>query len=1731
MADRLKELTAKRGQIKARITRFKNFIDNFNEDQGVSQLTVRHSKLVQCWDEFDAVQSEIEALGLQQAETTGEEAQERELFENSYFEVMAAAETTIKKLTDNKQETKEVGNVESNSPAVRLPVINLPVFYGHYDEWLSFYDTFQALIHTNTSLHEIQKFHYLRSSLRGEALQVIQSLEISAENYVTAWSLLKQRFENKRYIVNKHIKYLFEQPCVERESASALKQLLDTTVKHLRALKAMGQPVDSWDALLLHLLTNKMDTSTHKEWEKSLRCNELPTMTEFIQFLQQRCQVLDAVDNNRSTHKTSHAVVGAIKKRSSTERKAVHTTAAYVTRSDIKCRVCNKSHHIYQCEIFKGKSALDRIKEVKRLSLCMNCLKPSHQAKNCSSGSCKVCNQKHNTLLHNPQGSRNQEDQNEEHEILTPFATPFIPASQTTQTTTCVTQEVHRPSSVMLSTAVVYVNDIHGQPHSCRALLDSASQPHILTNRLAELLQLKRRNSALHINGIGASGTKAGQSVQATVKSRYNAYSATLDFIVLPQITQYLPSSPVNISSWNLPKHIELADPEFHKPQRIDLLLGAEIFFELLCVGQFRLTPGYPTLQKTTLGWIVSGRTDQTTTALSTLCHLSVMDRVDEQLQRFWTLEECPAKPPMTTEEAACETHFKDNFRRADNGRFVVKLPVKYNIEELGESKEIATRRFLSLERRLAKDPARKEHYVSFMREYEELEHMQLVEEQQEDTSQRDYYLPHHCVIKESSTTTKLRVVFDASCNTTSGISLNDALMVGPTIQDDLFSIIVRFRRHQYVITADIKMMYRAISVDPSDTNLQKIVWRDDPEKPLRTYRLQTVTYGTASAPFLATRCLQQLALEEMHNFPKAAAVVLRDFYVDDLQTGGDVKEEVSELQTQLITLLKKGCFELRKWCSNDSSLLSNIPLEHRETYHEVQSNDDPSVRSLGLLWNPMHDHFQFSIKQVPSSQRVTKRLVLSTIARIFDPLGLLGPVILKAKIFLQRIWQLKLDWDESLPTALYTEWTQFQDELALLQTVKVPRKIVSDAQAEVEIHGFSDASERGYGTCVYVVSKTGDNVTSQLVCSKSRVAPIKTQTIPRLELCAAALLAKLIHKVVESLQCETERIILWTDSTIVLAWLRSPATHWKTFVANRVSEIQQLTSKYEWKHVRTEFNPADHISRGLAPSQILNNELWWHGPAWLTDLNINATEELLVTPIEIPERREKIVSLVSTDELKLFERYSTLGKLQRVTAYCMRFISNASLPSHKRRHGHLTVEELHTALLRLIKLSQDQHFLHEVKALRDGQEVDNRSKLKGLNPFLDADGIIRVGGRIQESSATPDQKHPIVLAPKCNLTRLIARNEHIKQLHAGPLLLLSSLRQLYWPINGRNLARSVARQCVTCFRNKPKEVEQIMGNLPADRVQPTRPFLHSGVDFCGPVYIKSNSQRNSKLIKAYVAIFVCFSTKAVHIELVNNLTTEAFLGALKRFVSRRGKCAKLYSDNATNFVGAKRELQELKTLFESQDHQRKMHDLLSKDGIEWNFIPARSPHFGALWESAVRLLKYHLRRTVGNAALTYEEMSTALTMIEACLNSRPLTPLSTDPKDLLPLTPGHFLIGDALTAIAQPNLTLIPTNRLSRWQHVQKIYQHFWARWSKEYLSSLQERSKWKRQQINLKIGDIVLIKEDNLPPLHWKMARVIEVHSGKDGIVRVATVNTASGNVKRAVHRLCPLPSNVSC
>ncbi|UYV84344.1 hypothetical protein LAZ67_X001901, partial [Cordylochernes scorpioides] len=578
-------------------------------------------------------------------------------------------------------------------------------------------------------------------------------------------------------------------------------------------------------------------------------------------------------------------------------------------------------------------------------------------------------------------------------------------------------------------------------------------------------------------------------------------------------------------------------------------------------------------------------------------------------------------------------------------------------------------------------------------------------------------------------------------------------------------------------------------------------------------------------------------------------------------------------------------------------------------------------------------------------------------------------------------------------------------------------------------------------------------------------------------------------------------------------------------FIGNRVAEIQSCPQIRVWRYVPTRDNPADMASRGILGSDLKQTTIWWRGPTWLS---AESTEWPKMLPVFENQWQTELLSVHALSEtpflVAIGEMSSTFNEYIRKVAWILRFCHNCRY-SAERYQSHLTTAELRNAHRRILQAIQFQHFREEIRSLATLGSVKRTSKIYGSTPFLDDQGILRVGGRLKWApSMTYEQKHPALLPSTGKVAQMIVQAVHMRTLHGSLHLMLSTLRQKYWMLRAKDQVKRCIRECVTCCRYNRVTQGQLMSDLPKERLTPGKPFSISGVDYAGPVNLRLSKGRGRKTEKGYICLFVCFVTRAVHLELVTDASTPTFLSAFKRFVARRGHCTWLYSDQGTYFVGA---AQQLRSCFYLAPKQLKeLAAVLANEGTEWKFNPQGAPHFGGLWEAGVKALKYHMRRIFGNNLLTYEELLTVLVQIESCLNSRPLYPMSNDPNDQGVLTPAHFLLTEPSFCVPEDDLLLVKNHLLTRWQLVQRVLQHLWRRWSRDYLNNLQQRNKWKTISPNVDINTLVLIKEERMPPAKWLMGRVVETHPGKDGLVRIVSVRTSVGVLRRPLVKLVLLP-----
>jgi len=1609
-------------------------------------------------------------------------------------------DVTIRENEDQRQKVRKV----------KLPEIKLPEFDGSFNKWLTFRDTFVSLVHTNASFTNIDKFHYLKSSVKIEPVSqnILNNYQVTDETYEHAWEALCSRFDDRRAMLLEYTDALFKVEKIYK--TQDILQLVDSYVSIRSSFVKLNVTDQEFvDLMYEKMIRDRLDKFTRREWDLHINTHK-PTFNELCTFLEGRHKSVKYTASESSIPASSSKYQQGNKQ---TRNKILLANNKPV--NNLVCLVCSQNHLIGNCPSFLKENIDKRFEIVSNLKLCLNCLKPGHIARKCiSSKNCNMCGGKHHQTLHREktadisQQPAELSSNNSSNKRLMMNNKTLLSSAQT-----------------VLSTVKFLITDGDGNWQTVRAVMDSGSNGHVIKEATAKRLGLSLRRIKKEIKGINNAPTDVKYETKAMIKSRYPKYGNfvnNITFDVFPIITDQLPSYHFETKKFEIPNDYFMADPEFNIPDDVDILIGCKVFWDAVLKDRHFLSNN-GLLIHTKFGWMFSGDVSCNETSKTTL--LSISDcsslSLEQQLEKFWIVEQCERKEKLLTrEEKVCEEIFTNTTVRDEGGRYIVDLSFKPNYIDLGSNLNNAVARFKGLERRFLRDSTYYNEYKKFIDEYESLGHM--TEIKNIDTSFNFcYYLPHHGVIKEDSTTTKLRVVFDASCKSETGLSLNDTFLIGPTVQTELYDLIIKFLTKPIAMKADIAKMYRQITVNESHRNYQRIIWRDNPEQEFKHYNLNTVTYGTSCAPYLATRSLIQLAEDYQHEYPNACNLIRSNFYVDDLLFTCDSEEIGMKLREELCEIFEKAGMSLRKWVSNSPEVLDSIPTTHLEKVEESSE-----IKALGIIWNISTDTFSFKLK-FEDKKSLTMSSVLSYIASIYDPIGWLGPIVLTAKLFMKKLWSRQMNWKSTLPDDLCKEWRVFEKSLSLIDEIKIDRQIMCSNPVNVQLHGFCDASISAYGMVLYLRSTDiHGNVSCKIITSKSRVAPQKQITLARLELCAIQLLAKFAKRVSLTLGIPANDVYLWSDSLIALHWVKAEPAKLSVFVGNRVAEIQEESDKFKFHHVRTQNNPADLISRGSTVEELKGCELWWKGPQFLQENIDSWPESLLHFDLNEDEykkefRRILLVNQPSLDHMVNYieNRYSHPSKLIKIFASLLKKIDGWKEKADIE-NNHQAVDYELLGKIKIIKILQFHFFPQEMKNLSKGKEIHASSSIKQLTPFIDNQGIMRTRGRIGESEALSyDNKYQIIL-PKCQFTYNLIREIHLENLHATKLSTLAFVRQNYWPIQAKSMINKIINRCVKCFKASPKCQGQIMGDLPPDRVNQSNAFEKVAIDYAGPILIKAGKIRNSTAMKSYIALFKCMSTKAIHLELLTDLTTVAFIATFDRFTSRRGLPTDIYSDNATCFEGASNEFKRL-----TKDLHQQLEDYYNSKNIKWHFITPRAPHMGGYWENGIKQLKHHLKRVMTDRLMTFEEFSTLLCRIEAILNSRPITSISEDPNDFQALTPGHFLIGRALNGRLERDLTNKQTSQLKRWDMIQQAQQLFWKYWYKDIINS-QIRPKGSQNNIKYQLNDLVLIKDSNVPSMKWKLGRIIVLHYGRDNKIRNVTIKTSSTELQRHVAYICKLP-----
>lgn len=1543
------------------------------------------------------------------------------------------------------QKSETATKKQGQSASIKLPKLPMTKFNGNYENWLPFWNTFEAEI-DKTDVPPVTKFAFLKEWLEPKVRAEVEGLPFTTEGYQRAKNILQSEYGKTSEIINSHVQNIMGLPVIVDSNPSKVNEFYKSLLYNTQALETLGKldKVSGMTRSVLEKLKGvKADLVRGNDgWQDW----DLPRLIAELK----KWRDINPVEENitkKHTRKSGFYYTRDGDRRDGDRRK----------RACVYCEA--EDHNSKDCSVVA--SVDQRKRQLAEKKLCFNCTGPKHHAADCKSvHKCQKCNSKHHSSI-------------------------------CTKKDQLLTASVSSDGPLVYPVVVVNVEGI-----KCRAFLDTGAGNSYASAALLDLLPSRSpKKEVRRVEMMLGSVTREMEMSTVRVEAVDGKFAMDVSVTKVDKgelLNLDNPNYAKLVSTYQHLEGVQMEDNDSKAKLPVHVILGAGDYMRIKTAEKPRVGKiGEPVAERTKFGWTILAQgkeldysamfvTQTSKCDYDELCRLDVLGLSD--------------KPEHDQHEVYAE--FREQLTRSEEGWYETGLPWKGNHPPLPSNCNGSLRRLANLQRKIQQN--------GLTESYSDIIEMQksegIVEVASEQPRGVEFYIPHKPVIRETAETTKLRIVYDASAKAHSDApSLNQCLNPGPPLQNDLWNVLVRMRFHPIALSGDLKQAFLQVRIKETDRDALRFHWSPDANHEIETLRFTRALFGLTSSPFLLGGVIEHHLTSWESRKPEAVAELRKSLYVDDLVSGKTTVADAKTMKNDAIEIFNDATFTLHKWHSNKRELEEPTNDNEEKTFAKQQlgtpTEGDSSL--LGLAWSKDQDQIKVVI---PSSKATTtKRGILSKLAQIYDPLGVLSPRTVQGKFIYREVCQSKIAWDT--PLADEHKNQLFKWEKQLPDHVAVPRSIPT-FQEDIEsiaLHAFGDASGKGVAAVVYAVVKQPSGTTQGLVAAKARLAK-QGLTIPRLELVSAHMAANLVHNVEQALVgFPVQQTYGWLDSTVALQWIKGGGEH-KQFVANRVQKIQSK-SNIQWRHVPTHTNPADVGSRG---GEVKQNQLWLNGPEWLND-NRAWPPDIVTHATEESEAEAKTIRTVLgliNDETDCFDRILekfSLQKTLRVCAWISRFIANLQHPD-SRTFGPLTTDEL------------ECHFkVWEKKVQRSCDNEEDRGR---LNLQENPQGILECRGRIQGH-------YPVYLSDKHLFTTKLVEDAHLRTLHGGVGMTMARVRELHWVPRLRQLTRKVIKKCYGCRRFHAKAVPQPPpGLLPSDRTNEGRPFEVIGVDYAGPIkYRKGNKEER----KSYILLYACSLTRAVYLDLMPSLDTQRFIQSLKQFIARRGRPRKIYSDNAKTFVAAENWLR-------TAQNDEKLNEFLSKNQIRWQFNLSRAPWWGGQFERLIGLVKRALHKTIGKGLLRWDELKEVLVDIEVALNSRPLGYMEDDVQ-LPTLTPNSMMFVGTTFAPELETHHIEEKDLRKRAKYVLKCKQAIWRRWSTEYLRGLRERHNHNHTETSstVKPGDVVIIRSDERSRGKWPLGIVEELYKGRDGVVRAVKLRAGKSYLERAVNHLYPL--ELSC
>lgn len=1572
---------------------------------------------------------------------------------------------------------------ESMLSTRRQALMKLPKFSGEARDWPKFNSIFNDTT-AEGQFTNLENLSRLEEALYGDAAKSVSNLMIGAANVPRIMKRLEDMYGRPETIYQQLLHELMRTLNYNKVYLVDISKALDDLVA---TMETLNKPEFLRDYRLISDIVTKLPLNLQIAWTEALQRNSSqPSLTDLNKWLQ--------------THAKTLRLLATPTKKEQKTRVHVHNNS-----TKISCNVCKNEHQTYKCNVLKNLNIDQRVQRVQQLGLCFSCLNKGHGSRFCRyKRECKTngCKATHNRLLHKETDKKQKEERNPDSEKSS--------------------SNHHGSSKSTVYYQILPVTLRNGNRIlETFAFLDPGSSLSLLDESAAKQLGLCGRSDPLELTWTqNVTKETPSRRVQLWISGHGEKSYSLKDVRTIDDIA--LPTQTLDIKRMKKEfKYLADVPVQGYTNAKPSILIGMEHAHLLLTTDRRVGDEDSPMAARTKLGWLIFGKVYRGELTYS----LCIRERENTDLKYLFE-NHCSTenfgvriveKLPKSLEEERAEAIIKNTIRY-EKGHYEIGLLWKSDDISFPPSYSNALKRLEILEKKLDQKPDIKkfavESFEGFVKKgyARKLNKYEVLEDHPSN-----YYLPHFIVTNKNKNPPKSRIVFDAAA-AVQGISFNSALLAGPDTVKSLFGVLLRFREFKIAVTGDIQEMFQQVKIIKRDQCAQRYLWRQcESDRNPDVYVMESMIFGSTCSPACAQAVKNHNAQLFKKDLPKASEASQNNFYVDDYLDSFDEIEEASNVVQGVIKIQQHAGFYLRNFITNCQQLTEVIPSErvNDSNIKSFENKEMPTDKVLGIYWNTKTDVIEFQMKIEKLAKTMTKREILSFVMSLYDPLGLISNFTIHGRILLQKWHKESSDWDSQLPDELSKIWDSWIEVLKIASNTQVPRCMSLKNALIYELHTFVDASEDAFAAVVYLRSVSEDKVNVDLVAAKARVAPIKILTIPRLELQAAVLGARLLETVKKELRIQISKCVMWTDSQIVLAWINSQHRRYKIFVAHRVAEILETTSTDQWKYVKSVQNPADEGTKIIDRSSI-----WQHGPPFLLDPEEFWPE--IQIEMQTDEELRNYVNIHQENHPYSFindEYFSDWRRLVRQINILKKY--KDWLRNKSEFDRSIDYEDFKLAEDTIFRKAQWDCYAEEVLSLKARQAINQSSSLRQLNPALDEYGVLRARGRLESTMSLPKSaRTPIILPYEHHISFLVVKAYNERYLHQNDNVVIAAIQQKFWIIKLRALLKKVKRHCQECVITKSKPMPPMMAPLPDFRTEPfLYPFTNTGVDYFGPFEVAVNRSRE----KRWGVIFTCMSSRAVHIEMAEKLDTDSFIVCLRNFQNRRGKIKHLFSDNGTNFVGADN---ELKGLVKDIDKRMRNGEAAAL-AIKWTFNPPAASHFGGVWERLIKTIKlslYKMLKQYGDRLPRPAILRSALIQAEFILNSRPLTHIPVEDFDDEVMTPFHILIGRAGEYVPPYDPTAVHLEK-HHWKKIQNYGKYFWNRWTKEYLPMLLKRNKWTNKVEPIKVDDIVIITDDKAPPGSWLKGRVISVRMAKDGQVRSAEIKTSKGIYERPAVKVAVL------